>query len=142
MTKTEVRKLRHNPYFKYLLLQILMLPTIIAIFKYIPDRKIAALFAGSLFIAICLGTFRNEYMRVRFHAKFFWWSGLQFFILFALPIVLLRLFYWEQPFGQIAVGPIRASALHELSNKSYIIWMIGTLIEGLLWFRLLNKKPE
>ena len=142
MTETEVRKLRHNPYFKYLFLQILMLPTIIAIFKYIPDRKIAALFAGSLFIAICLGTFRSEFLRTRFNAKFFWWSGLQFFILFALPIVLLRLFYWEQAFGEIAIGPLRASALHELSNKSYLIWMLGTLIEGLLWIWRLNKKAE
>lgn len=133
--------MRHNPYFKYLLLQVLMLPTIIAIFKYIPDRKMAALLAGSLFILICLGTFRNEYWRMKFHAKFFWWGGLQFFLLFALPIFLLRLTHWDQPFIEIAVGPVRAADLHQYSNISYVLWMVATGVQGFWWMNKIKKAP-
>ena len=133
--------MRLNPYSKYLFLQALMLPLVIAIFKLIPDRKTAALLAGSLFLLLCLGTFWNEARERKFQAKFFWAGGLQFFLLFALPILLLRLTHWEQPFGEITWGPIRAADLHELSNKSYILWMVATLFEGYRsLLRARNKK--
>lgn len=122
--------MRLNPYSKYLLLQALMLPLIIAIFKFIPDRKLAALFAGSLFILICVGTFWNEYRERNFQGKVFWIAGLQFFILFAIPIFLLRLAHWDQPFDEITLGSVRAADLHMLSNKSYMLWMLGTAFES------------
>ena len=133
--------MRLNPYSKYLLLQASLLPIIILIFKFIEDRKTAALLAGSLFILICVGTFWWEGRERKFQAKFFWVGGLQFFILFAVPIFLLRLTHWDLPFGEIAVGPIRAADLHMLSNKSYMLWMLTTVFESYRSvLRTKNKK--
>jgi hypothetical protein len=135
--KTEVRKLRHNPFFKYLLAQIITIPLVILIFHMIPEKRVASLFASFVFVGLCLGTFFSEYRRARFAARLFWLGGLQFLLIFAIPIFLMRVTHWDQDFSDITFGRLRASDMHVYSNVSFMLWSLICLIEGL---RLIKIK--
>jgi hypothetical protein len=88
--------------------------------------------AASVFLLVTLGTFIYEHKKGRFQHKIFWVTGLQFFVFFVLPILLLRIIFWNQNFLEINFLGISPATLHGYSNYSFMIWMAGTVAEGLL----------
>lgn len=131
--------MRQNRFLYYLVFQFLTVPMVIAIFKNSTDKKLASLLAASLFLAVCLGSFWWEHRKAQFQSKVFWITGLQFFILFVVPILFLRLVFWEQNFMEIEFLGIRPSELHRYSNQSFLVWSAGCVFEAVRFF-LRNKK--
>jgi hypothetical protein len=124
------RKLRLGRYHIYLLAQMLVILMVIMLFRTMADKKVASLIASLLFLGISLGCFFIEYKKARFKSKLFWVTGLQFFLLFAVPIFSMRLLYWTQEFADIAVLGVGAASLHRFSSMSYALWMAGCLIQS------------
>ncbi|WP_413292939.1 hypothetical protein ACLSU7_16190 [Bdellovibrio sp. HCB185ZH] len=128
--------MRRNRFLEYIVIQVLVIVAVIAIFAVIPDKQIAATVAGVLFVAMPLGLMAWEYQRAGFMEKT-WFAGvLQFWVIFAVPILGIRLMNWGVPFDQLAFWGIPGPLLHSWSSKSYIVMVVITAIR---WFKL-NKK--
>lgn len=124
--------------FLLLLIHILTIFMVTLIFKGVPDRKVAAMMASTLFLSFPLWVFISN---LRF-LRYIYWGHFQFFYFFALPIFLARIMYWEKDFQNIyAFGVISAQQIHKYSNYSYLI-MITLTVFQLLVELYLDKKAE
>jgi uncharacterized membrane protein YjdF len=116
--------------------QALVIVAVIAIFAMISDRQVAATVAGVLFVAMPLGLMAWEHQRAQFEEKT-WFAGmLQFWVIFALPILGIRLTNWGVPFDQLSFWGIPGPLLHSWSSKSYMVMMAITAIR---WWKLSKK---
>lgn len=79
----------------------------------------------------------KEYKRAGFKEWAFFLGLLQFWLLFALPIMGLRLAYWDQDFNNLDLFGIPAPELHHWSSKSYILMMLLTVLP---WWRYSTKE--
>lgn len=130
--------MRRNRFSVYLILQAIVIALVMVIFKVVPDRRLASVLAGSLFVVLPLGLMAFELFREGFK-RWYWFLGtLQFWLLFAVPILGLRLTHWREPFVTLEVFGVPAPFLHQWSSKSYMLWMVVTL--GTSWY--LNHKMK
>lgn len=115
----------------------LTVPLVMLTFRLIPDRKIAATVAGILFVL-------GPILMVRSHRRLpwrpgpdrLWWAAVaQFVLLFAIPILGLRLLFWETPFEELRFFGVPGPQWHRLANTSYLIMAVGVLGAGLWRWR-------
>jgi hypothetical protein len=125
MAKSFLQKL-----FIFEILTILLVPLI---FKWIEVKKIAALFAGGLFvllgITVIWGCFK--YKRLRLSVLMF----LGFVHLFglSLPMLGMRIYHFDLDFEQISIFGMKATDYHHYSVWVFLALMIVTLAE---WLRI------
>jgi hypothetical protein len=129
--------MRRNKFLEYLLVQFAVIIAVMVIFKVIPDRQIAATVAGFLFVIMPVGLMVWEYQRSGFDETIWFVGVLQFWTVFALPILGIRLLNWGVPFEQLFFWGIPGPALHQWSSKSYMVMMVMTAIR---WFQLRKKS--
>lgn len=131
--------MRKNAFLGYLIAEVIVIVSVIAIFKLIPDRQNAAMIAGMLFVVLPVGMMVWEYRRAGL--EYFYWfvAVMQFWTLFALPIFGLRVLNWGVPFEHLSFLGISGSTLHQWSSKSYTVMMIFTLWG---WWRLYKRMPQ
>lgn len=120
--------MRRNRFSIYLTFQAVVIAAVMVIFRTIPDRKIAATLAGFLFVGLPLALMIYENKKAGWTHKLWFAAALQFWLLFALPILGLRLFNWDIDFNQLSLLGIPGPFLHEWSSKSYMLWMVATLV--------------
>lgn len=118
---------------------LLVIPLVMFVFWIIPERRIAAVIAGALFVGVPLAlllrrAFGGSAGQVAGSA-FLWWAGiLQFWILFAVPILGSRLLWWNEPFESFHFFGQSADRWHQLSSKSYMVMLVLILVaHGLQW---------
>lgn len=129
--------MRLNPFVKYLISQGIVIVLVVMIFKLIPEKQIAATVAGFLFVLLPPILMTVEYRRAGLSQ--FWWFVLtmQFWTLFALPILGIRLLNWGVPFDQLSFLGIPGPVLHQWSSKSYMVMMLVTVFG---WWRTRKTK--
>ena len=131
--------MRRNAFAKYLLIQFIVVIAVMLIFKLISNHQVAATLAGCLFVGIPVWLMVQEYRRAGFEV-FGWYVGvLQFWTLFALPILGLRIFNWGVPFEQLSFLGIAGPLLHSISSKSYLV-MMG--VTAWFWFKTSNNESK
>lgn len=119
--------MRTKFFLNYLIAEVLVVPAVTLIFKFIAERQVAALFAGILFVLLPLVIMVIEYRRAGLE-QFYWFVAvLQFWTLFALPIFALRILNWGVPFQELSFLGIHGTALHQWSSKSYMVMVLFTL---------------
>lgn len=135
--------MRQRRFLFYLLVQILVIVAVVLIFKYNSDVKIAATLAGALFVLMPVILTSIETRWTGFQKKIWFFGMLQFWVLFAVPILSLRVFNWEADFETLSFWGVPGPALHYWANKSYMLMMACTMLEAWKNFRALykNKKP-
>lgn len=115
-----------------LILVAIMVPFI---FRLVPDRRIAATMAGSLFVFVplilMLWRWKRAEPETAFSKRLWWLSVLQFWVLFALPILGMRLLFWEMPFDDIRFFGVPGPLWHSWSTRSYLVMLAGTLVANL-----------
>jgi hypothetical protein len=127
--------MRRHPFLIYLVIEILTVISVVGIFRVIPDRQIAASFAGSLFVGAPLLMMIHQ-GAVNLKKNWLWYAcALQFWLLFAVPILGLRVLNWDVPFYQLNILGFTGPQLHLWSSKSYMVFMIGTA-----WAYWKNRK--
>ena len=99
---------------------------VLALFRFIADRQLAAVFAGSGFILLPLWVLYSEIVgsRNRFHI----FVVLFFLLTSALPVFLLRVLNWGVEFGTLSIIGISAATLHRTSNFTYLAMLVSALI--------------
>lgn len=135
-TWTSFQGMRKVLGFDFLVLA-LTIPLVILCFRLIPDRKIAATVAGVLFVS---GPLLMAWMHLKLpwlgRADWLWWAALaQFFLVFAVPILGVRLLFWETPFEEIRIFGQPGPLWHRLANTSYLVMAIGVLASDLWRWR-------
>jgi len=137
---------------QFLFLQILMMLIVPLLFRWIEDRKLAAVIAGGLFVSIPMTflilDFRNARKGIKVQNQFLWsWrlAVIQFLGLFAIPIFSLRVLYWESDFKDLSFFGLPGPLLHRLSNGSFLIMFVATafmLISEYLWQKKQRASNE
>lgn len=116
-------------YFLLFLGVALLVPVL---FQTIPDRKVAALAAGSLFVFLPMGVLiQNAKAKTSalspLRALIVWkFAVLQFLMLFAIPIFVARIHFWQMDFRDVLIVGIPAPLLHRLSNASFLLMLAAT----------------
>lgn len=112
----------------YLLVQVLMTLAVIIIFKLNKDVKVASAEAGALFLLMPVVLMLIEARVSGFQQKLWFVGVLQFWILFAVPIMGLRLLNWGADFKDLSFLGVAGSSFHYWSNKSYMLMMAVTTL--------------
>jgi hypothetical protein len=124
---TKVLKMRQKRFLAYLAIQALVIAAVMAIFKLSGDIKLASVEAGVLFVLLPVVLGSIEFRKAGFDRLSFYSGLLQFWVLFALPILGLRLFNWDVPFNELSILGVSGTTLHQYANSSYILMMVLTL---------------
>jgi hypothetical protein len=133
-------------FFSYFLIFLGIALIVPVLFQTIPDRKIAAVLAGGLFVFLPVlillhhaRTPKAEASMVR--AVGAWkFAVLQFLMLFAVPIFFARVTHWEMEFRDVLIAGIPAPLIHRLSNVSFLIMLSATA--GLVGLEFWNRKSK
>ncbi|MFM6930526.1 MAG: hypothetical protein ACKOX6_18835 [Bdellovibrio sp.] len=129
--------MRRNRFLGYLLVQFVVIVAVMVIFRTIEERQIAATVAGCLFVVMPVGLMFWEYKRARVDETIWFVTVLQFWTVFALPILGMRLLNWGVPFESLSFLGMSGPALHYWSSKSYMVMMAVTAIR---WWKLSRKS--
>ncbi|MBL7670899.1 MAG: hypothetical protein JNM39_10475 [Bdellovibrionaceae bacterium] len=101
---------------------------VILIFRYVHEKKIAAMAAGALFCCVPLVLAFREYRYQKFKNVLWWVGTSQFFLLFAMPIFLGRIVFWRMDFEKITIGTLSLASLHQWANLSYGLMLVCVLV--------------
>lgn len=129
--------MRRNAFFGYLIAEVIVILAVVALFRGIADRQVAATLAGVLFVTLPVVMMVLEYRRAELSQMLWFVVVMQFWTLFALPILGMRLLNWGIPFEQLSFLGIPGPVLHQWSSKSYIAMMVAT---AWCWWNVLSKK--
>ena len=119
--------MRQKRFLIYFLIQVLVIGVVIALFKLNSDVKLASVEAGALFFLWPLYFAVYELRKFGTERKSFFVGLIQFWLLFALPILGLRLMNWEAPFDDLSIFGVPGTLLHKYANTSYLLMMGLTL---------------
>lgn len=127
----------------YLFLNGGLVLAVMGLFASIPEKQVAALFAGSLFILSPVLILGNEIRLVRKAGLgvLSWACAigcLQFLLLSALPVFLLRVLNWGIAFDALSIAGVSGPVLHKLSNYSFLLMLVCFAFESVKK----NKTPS
>jgi len=122
-----VLDMRQKRFLAYLAVQAVVIIVVVFIFKLNADVKLASVQAGTLFVLLPLVLGGYEFKKYGLSRKSFYLGLLQFWVLFALPILGLRLLNWETPFSELSFLGVPGPVLHQYANHSYLVMMALTL---------------
>jgi hypothetical protein len=118
-------------YLQILIFQILTIPVVSAFFILIKPAKVAALFAGALFLIF--GTFALVKVQRQPNSKknpLLWLLYAHLFLI-SLPLISVRLFNWDSEFENLLIFGLPAPLFHTLS--SYVYMGILALVAFNFW---------
>jgi hypothetical protein len=130
-----------NPYRRLLLFNFVVVLVVMALFRWIPSRQTASLFAGILFLLSPLLTLGTEWRRQRSLRSVPALTALFFLLVSALPIFLLRLCNWGTPFEELSLLGWTGRQMHQASNFIFFV-MLGGLWWGSQSQKKINAGPD
>lgn len=119
-----------NRYRYYLVLQVLVIVLVILNFKFIEARKVAALVASAIFLGSSSFILGYEYFKGWGLRSLTFWAGLFFLLTSVLPLIVLRLYFWETAFEEIEIYGLRAESMHHWSNKVFMVILAAHFIDS------------
>ena len=99
---------------------------VLALFKIVSEKQVAALLAGAGFILLPLLILYFEVTgkKNKIHISVI----LFFLITSAIPIFLLRVLNWDTDFATLSLVGIPARALHGVSNFTYLAMLASSVV--------------
>ena len=119
--------MRQKKYIYDLIVQIFLVIVVIQLFRMTPDKIKASYWAGALFLLLPSSMMMREWIFFKLTNKVWWISALQFWLLFALPIFVLRVLHPHTSINDLQIAGVSVRVWHQLSNMSYIILVGATL---------------
>jgi hypothetical protein len=119
--------MRPKKYLYDLAIQILLIFVVSFLFKTNANVFQASFWAGAMFVLMPVSMMSREWIFFRFENRLWWAAVLQFWILFALPLFILRIQYPHTSLKEVSVGPIPVQFWHQISSYSYGLLMIVTI---------------
>lgn len=122
---------------------VLWIPCVMALFKVIAEKKLAALFTGAGFLILPALFLYSEFVQRRQtgrYSKLHAFISMEFLLLSSLPIFLLRVLNWNADFSTLSVMGIEANFLHRFSNTNYMILLASSSYLAFTAWR--NEKSQ
>ncbi len=124
---------------KLLVFEVLIIVAVPFIFKWIEPKKVAALFAGALFVAlgisVLFGSLKYENLRKTFFTIA---GGIHLFVV-SVPMLAARIFYFDRDFDQIQIMGLGAPQFHKYSEYVYMALLLATAYQ---WFKHLRETKK
>ncbi len=125
-------------------IEILTVPLVIAYFKFIEPKKLAAVIAASTFVITGFIILRVTRKWPDAYASFVYWAVHIHIFVFSIPMLVARIAFWEKDFSDIRFLYFSGPQFHNFAEKGYLILMLGTLVDIVVHTikrkRLLQKK--
>ncbi len=122
---------------KLFIFEILVIIAVPFIFKWIEPKKIAALFAGTLFVilgvTVLVGCLKHKSLR---RSPLLFLGLIHLFVL-SVPMLAMRIYHFDLDFDQISIFGMAGPDYHHYSVWVFMALMIATLYE---WIRRLLRK--
>ncbi len=125
---------------RLLIFEILIVVAVPFIFKWIEPKKVAALFAGSLFVALGVSVVFGGYKYKILRKSFFSLMGAIHLLLISLPMFVSRIYFFNTDFDQIQIFGIAAPKFHRYSEWVYMGLLLATLFEFVMSIRRQGTK--
>ncbi|GIL16385.1 MAG: hypothetical protein BroJett040_01360 [Oligoflexia bacterium] len=122
--------MRMNRFRGYMLGQGLLTVIVMVIFRSVSDRQVAGIIAGLLFLLAPSIVIWNEYRMGTWKKQASFWGSLCFLVFSALPIFILRVTNYGQPFEELSVLGVTGPMLHKFSNYFFIVLLLGFFIDS------------
>lgn len=120
---------QRSRYRNYLSVQVVVMIGVMASFKLIPEKQVAAVVAGLLFLVSSLGILYFEMKHADYKKRFTFWGTLAFVLACAIPILALRLLNWGVPFEELSVLGIPGPEIHKFSNYMFFLMVICLFVD-------------
>lgn len=114
------------------IIEILTIPLVISYFKFIEPKKLAAVIAAVTFVTAGIIILRITRKWPDAYASFVYWAIHIHVFIFSIPMLVGRVAFWEKDFADIKFLFLSGPEFHKLSEKGYLILMIGTLVDILV----------
>ncbi|PWU13272.1 MAG: hypothetical protein C5B49_14950 [Bdellovibrio sp.] len=101
-----------------------------ALFKFIPEKRSAAVAAGITFCFVSGIIIWSEGRFGRNRRSTTWWIAIFFLAACTIPLIALRLVYWDLPFANTGVWGITGPELHQFSNYVYMALIASVIFEA------------
>lgn len=125
-----------------LLLQILTVPLVVLSFRTIEPKRMAAVVAACIFIAVGFTMIQITRKWVEYRSHLCYWCIRVHVFVFSVPMLIGRLIFWEKDFNEIMYFNIPGPTFHRFSEKFYIILFACTLIDLLIEIIRERKKQK
>lgn len=108
------------------------------IFKAVPDRTLAAMIAGSGFVALGATIFGLGLKSREFRKTFTFWLGSIHLFAISLPVMGSRIASVDVDFSSLLIlGMFPGPVFHRLSEMFYVVLVLGTVVD-----RVLSRSRE
>jgi len=118
--------LKAKNYIVFMFLEILTVPVVILLFKFLEPKKIAAAIAGTLFVSLGFYIYSTSFKAKKSLTLYASFAHL-FFL--SMPMLIKRLVYWKSDFDEILFYGIPGPQFHKLSETFFIILFSASLID-------------
>lgn len=115
-------------YFWPLLVEVLQVPFLIIMFKVIPYKQLAGILGGVMFLIVIFSLVKH-FHNMLYTKSFAVYALLGHLFLFVIPMLVLRIGFWNVPFEEVNFMGVQASMLHSLSEKFYVIVLWTTIYD-------------
>lgn len=123
---------KRNRYRNYLTVGLLVFLAVLAVFRLIEDRQIAGALAGALFTIVFSTIFLFELRKPAPWTRFTVYGIGLFLVSSALPILILRIVNWGEPWADVSIFGIAATELHFISSRVYVVMMICFFVDSMI----------
>jgi hypothetical protein len=120
----------------FLALEIVVLATVIMIFRLVPEKFVAGMVGGICFVSLGIGIgFQcRRSVRLRWSATFL--AAMMHLFLTSLPLMLTRMMNYGTDFSEIRVLGLSGPTFHSFSSAVYMILILATVFDLIrLWKR-------
>jgi hypothetical protein len=124
--------MKWNRFRIYLILQAFVVVSVIALFRLILERRVAGLIAGCLFVATSFGILMWEIRQPKFSKRLSFWGTLIFLVGAAMPVLILRVSYWDFPIEALSFLGITGRQWHSISNYAFGAMVICYFVDSTL----------
>jgi hypothetical protein len=121
---------KNNRFRNYLRIEVCVILLVLLCFRMIPDKRTASLITSMLFILSSFGILIWEIRYPQFQKRATFWGLLVFLLFSALPILLVRLAYWDLPFEEIQVLGVSGTLMHRASSYVFFLLLICLFVDS------------
>lgn len=122
-----------------LVAQLISVPVVIGLFRYMPSREWASWTASGLFMALGVAAIVVSFSWPRFWQRGTFWMGQVHLFMFSIPLAVSR---WAQqgvPFEEVLVYGQPGPVVHRWASYMFLVWVAATGVDSLLLRRPISR---
>ncbi len=129
MNKINGLKIRARDLRIFLFTEVLTVPVVILIFKFIEPKSHAGIVAGLFFVLIGALLVLRNFSWVNYKKSPVFWLSCVHLFLIALPMLVFRFMNLDIPFEEVRILGLEGPVLHKISENVFMCLIVSTFGE-------------